>query len=118
MTTTTDNTPPVKIAQVTPPRVTIQCDTCGGHCRVYRTAPTLKVGGFKYCPLCGSNSIRVYSSATTDHWESLARDYELPIPVLKELYALWQPHTGQRFGDFVHAMRQEAKADAEQANTA
>jgi hypothetical protein len=80
--------------------------------RIYRTEPQEQqiVGGFNYCPRCGAQNVRVYRSNDVDMWESYARDFSLPIPLLKKIYALWVPSTVRRFSDFVEAIREDALA--------
>lgn len=108
----------VKLHEVAPPRITIQCIECETHCRVYRTEPALKIGMFAYCPVCGSKRVRVYQSVSLDHWEALARDYEVSVSLIQEIFKMWEPASGQRFGDFVRELKAEAKRDEVQSNTA
>lgn len=103
------NSPPVKLNELAPPRVTIKCHApCDVMVRIYRVEPSTAVGAYKYCPACGTDNVSVYRSADTDQWEALARDYGLPIPVIQQIYRLWNPHEHRRFADFVAKLRQEA----------
>lgn len=103
------NSPPVKLHELTPPRTTIKChDACSVMVRIYRVEPSTMVGAYRFCPACGSDNVSVYRSADTDQWEALARDYELPIPVMQQLYRLWNPLEQHRFADFVAEMRKES----------
>lgn len=113
--TDTSNIPPVKLHLVTPPRVTIKChdSVCGIMVRVYRIEPSTRIGAFKYCPVCGSTRVSAYMSAEVDQWESLARDYNMPVEVIKEVYKLWEPQTHYRFADFVAELRAEMAAETE-----
>lgn len=106
---TTDT--PVKLHEVAPQRVTIQCVQCETHVRIYRTEPAMKVGAYRYCPVCGSSDVRVYQSAATDHYEALARDYGVSVPLIKQIFTLWEPSSGVKFGDFIRQLREEAKND-------
>lgn len=107
-TTTTNTSPPVKLHELTPPRVTIKChDKCNTMTRVYAVEPSTQVGAYRFCPQCGSQNISAFMSAETNHWEALARDYGLPILVMQQLYKLWVPSTHYRFADFVHELRHE-----------
>jgi hypothetical protein len=110
------NSPTVKLSELAPPRVTIQCleyATCGLMTRIYRVEPQPNgtiPGAFAYCPRCGTNNVQVGRSSDTDTWEAYARDYGLPVPVMQQLYRLWNPHTHTRFSDFVAELREEALA--------
>ncbi len=105
-----DHTPPVKLHEVTPPRVTLKCmDRCGVMVRVYNIEPATAIGAYRYCPVCGSSNVSAYMSAETNQWEALARDYGLPIPVIQQLYKLWVPSHHHRFADFVHELREDIR---------
>ena len=104
----------VKLNDLPPSRTTIHCKapTCGLMTRIYRVEgqDTRAVGGFQYCPRCGDDNVQVYRSNDLDMWESYARDFELPIPLVKQLYRLWVPSTMRNFADFVAALREDALA--------
>lgn len=76
--------------------------------RVYRVDPVVQAGAFKFCAICGSTKVSAFMNAETDWWESMARDYGLPITLLKQIYAQWEPTKHQRFSDFVAELRAEA----------
>ena len=100
----------VKLHLLTPPRLTLKChDRCAVVLRVYRIEPAVQVGAFQFCPMCGSNNVSQYMDADLDQWESLARDYELPIPVIRQLYEWWQPTHYRNFGDFIREVRSEVE---------
>jgi hypothetical protein len=106
-----DHSPPVKLHELTPPRITIKCHAaCGMMVRIYRVEPSTAIGAYKYCPQCGSQNVSAYMSADDNHWEALARDYDLPIQLLQQLYKLWVPSKHYRFADFVHELRAEIAA--------
>lgn len=102
----------VIIDNVTPQRMTIDCGDCNTMTRVYRVEPATQIGSFKCCPVCTSTNVKVYQSAATDHWESLARGYSVSVEVIKQVYDIWNPREYQRFGDFFAVLMAEAKADA------
>jgi hypothetical protein len=103
-----------KLNDLPPSRTTIHCQAraCGLMTRIYRVEPqdTQTVGGFQYCPRCGTHNVIVSRSNDLDMWEAYARDYGLPIPLLKQIYALWVPSTVRRFSDFVAAVKEDALA--------
>jgi len=105
------NSPPVKLHEVAPPRVTLKCmSQCGSMVRVYHIEPSTQIGAYKYCPVCGSDNVSAYMSAETNQWEALARDYSLPIPTIRQLYKLWDTKVHHKFADFVHELRAEIAA--------
>lgn len=126
MTTTTETTDtdiipseagafPVKLNERTPQRLTIKCGKCDTMTRVYRVEPSVQIGAFKFCPVCGSTNCNVYFDAATDHWESLARDYGLTIPLIKQIYELWEPQKCQHFGTFVKRFLASLVATADES---
>lgn len=102
----------VKLHELAPQRLSIQCsssDGCGTLTRVYRQTPQRETGAFKYCPVCGNDSIMAYMSADEDQWEALSRDFELPIPILQMLYEAWRQDTKyQHFGSYINAVKEQA----------
>lgn len=110
----------VKLAEVAPNRVTIKCHattTCGTMTRVYRIEPVVRIGAFRYCPVCGSDKVSAYMSAETNHWEALARDYGMSVAAMKQVYSSWEPHVHYRFADFIEELRAEIRAEASSDNT-
>ncbi len=99
---------------------TLQCasPTCLSEIRVYRTTQERR---FKYCPICGSQRITDASTdEAIDHLSSLARTYDIPTALMRQIYALWQPDVHHRFGDFITELLEEARgtADTTAAKTA
>jgi hypothetical protein len=92
----------------TPNRITIQCRECDTFTRVYRAEPHMKIGAFRYCPVCGSGTVYVSQSVSTDHWESLARSYNISVPLCKAIYACWEPQKVSHFGTFIRKLPIEA----------
>lgn len=102
---------PVKQHLLTPPRLTLKCHNgCGVMLRVYRVEPGVAVGAFRYCPLCGSQNVSQYMDADMTQWESLSRDYDLPIEVIKQLYQWWLPTHHRRFSDFILEVKADVQA--------
>lgn len=91
-----------------PPRVTINCNACDTYTRVFRVEPSVQIGEFKYCPVCGSNDVQAYMSVSSDHWEGLAQGYGTSVEVIKAIYAHWEPHKVSNFGTFVRKLPIEA----------
>lgn len=106
--TDTSNIPAVKIHELTSPRVTVKCHKgCGTMVRLYRIEPVTQIGAFKHCPVCGVDGVSAYMSTDVDQWEALARDYNMPVAAIKQVYKLWEPQKHYRFADFVAELRAE-----------
>lgn len=105
---------PVKLNEVAPQRITIKCSECDTMARVYRVEPAVKISGFRFCPVCGSNKCVVTQDVAMDHWESLARDYGLTVPLVKQIYELWEPAKCQHFGTFVRTFLSALVATADE----
>jgi hypothetical protein len=103
---------PTNLRDNPPQRITIECTQCDTMTRVYRVEPAVKIGGFRFCPICGTNRTAVYQDSTTDHWESLARNYGLTVDLTKQIYDLWQPNECQHFGTFVKTFLSKLEATA------
>lgn len=69
--------------------------------------PSTFVGGFKFCPMCGSQAITGRDS-DEDYWETLAKSYKLPVEIIKMLHESWNVHEHRKFYDHVQQMLKEA----------
>lgn len=102
-----DTTALIDLSRV-PTRVSIHCNGCGTLSRIYRTEPTVQIGAFKYCPLCGSH-IMPRLSGEDSGWEALAVAYNMSVPAIRAVYNTWNPNDYYKFSDFIAALREEAR---------
>lgn len=71
--------------------------------------PSLRVGMFEYCPLCGSNNAKVHQDMDESYWDALANAYKIPAEIMKMLYDTWNAKEHPIFADYVKQMREEAR---------
>jgi hypothetical protein len=60
---------------------------------------------YAFCPVCGTRNVSVYfgKDVSMNHWESLARDYGVPLDTIHILYRNWNPHIHHTFAEYVAA---------------
>jgi hypothetical protein len=83
-------------------RLTIQCNSCHVITRAEITHPSTHVGGLQYCPSCGAHSTAMLDP-DTDTWEALSTAYHIPIPLLKQIYNMWDYIKYPSFTDYLCA---------------
>lgn len=93
------------------PMLTLRCmnNECLLRLRIGRilSLPTPRVGALRYCPLCGKDAI-ISTDNEESYWEALARAYELPVPILKEIFGIWDSTKYPRLKDFVDEIKRDA----------
>lgn len=86
-------------------RRTVTCESCAA---VFRMEP-LKQSNTEigYCPSCGSADVSIDRDTATDYFEQLQKTYNLPIFILKEMFAAWDMKVYKSFGDYIKTFLKE-----------
>jgi hypothetical protein len=69
--------------------------------------PIISIQKLGFCPGCGGKALQL-DELNEDYWEQLAKSYELPVFLLRQLYDNWDHNEYPNFRDFVNAMKQES----------
>ena len=72
--------------------------------RIQRVDPVTYDRAMTYCPICGSFA-KATQVALDDYMEELARDYDLPIELMRKVYELWDPKEHPLFSDFYEELK-------------
>lgn len=92
--------------------VTLECSDpkCYTRLRLGRfiRLPITRVGPLQFCPVCGSKAV-VSKDNNEDYWESLAKQYNLPVEGIIAIYSVWDSRAQPSFGAFVEEMKKEAE---------
>lgn len=86
----------------------IQCKSCHSTTRVQHEQPSAQAGSFMYCPLCSTDQVSVMQDLDGEsEWFEYSRVLKIPVKLIKQLYELWSPQTGDpaNFFDFVELMK-------------
>jgi hypothetical protein len=84
---------------------TLTCQTCAAVSRIELMKQSLTELG--YCPACGSADVLVEKDTPTDYFEQLEKTYNLPVFIIKELFATWNIKTHENFGKYIESFLEE-----------